>query len=138
MDLSLTTRRGIPYFDLLVLLEVWIHCAYCGELVHQGGHAIDHIEPLSRGGPTVIANLALACPPCNAAKGIRTADEFGHPHVADRARSIALICERIFTGEPTDSLAPLDSWLLDATHRIHRLATNTIIREGIRLPWTSL
>lgn len=39
-------------------------CEYC-QLPAQlqvGGFEIDHIEPRSRGGQTILSNLALACP----------------------------------------------------------------------------
>jgi hypothetical protein len=45
-------------------------CEYC-QLPAQlqvGGFEVDHILPRSRGGLTDIANLALACPHCNARK----------------------------------------------------------------------
>lgn len=51
-------------------------CEYC-HLPVQGQVAafpIDHIEPRSRGGQTVLANLALACPHCNAHQWAHTAD----------------------------------------------------------------
>jgi antitoxin component HigA of HigAB toxin-antitoxin module len=45
-------------------------CAYC-QLAAQlqiGGFEVDHILPRSRGGQTDLANLAFACPHCNARK----------------------------------------------------------------------
>jgi hypothetical protein len=45
-------------------------CEYC-QLPAQlqvGGFEIDHIEPRSRGGQTLLSNLALACPNYNAHK----------------------------------------------------------------------
>ena len=45
-------------------------CEYC-QLPAQfqiSGFEIDHILPRSRGGQTQLANLALACPHCNARK----------------------------------------------------------------------
>ncbi len=46
-------------------------CEYC--LIHQDvsiyTHEIDHIIALRHGGQTVADNLALACLPCNRAKG---------------------------------------------------------------------
>lgn len=42
-------------------------CAYCGRPL--GLYHVDHIVPLSQGGGNDAANLALACPSCNMAKG---------------------------------------------------------------------
>jgi hypothetical protein len=45
-------------------------CEYC-QLPAQlqvGGFELDHIVPRSRGGQTDMANMALACPHCNARK----------------------------------------------------------------------
>ena len=45
-------------------------CEYC-QLPAQlqiGGFEVDHILPRSRGGQTDVANLAWACPHCNARK----------------------------------------------------------------------
>ena len=45
-------------------------CEYC-QLPAQlqiGGFEVDHILPRSRGGQTDLANMALACPHCNARK----------------------------------------------------------------------
>lgn len=37
---------------------------------------IDHVVPRSRGGSNALANLVLACGPCNVAKGTMTLAEF--------------------------------------------------------------
>ena len=62
------------------LLAKWgRRCAYCGASgVGQGGVPLnlDHIHPRSRGGSDRVSNLALACVPCNQAKGRRPAEEF--------------------------------------------------------------
>jgi HNH endonuclease len=45
-------------------------CEYC-QLPAQlqvGGFEVDHVLPRSRGGQTALANVALACPHCNAHK----------------------------------------------------------------------
>ena len=67
------------------LLEKWgRRCAYCaGEGVPL---EIEHINPRSRGGSDRVANLTLACHPCNQAKGNRTAAEFGHPQIQAKAK----------------------------------------------------
>lgn len=52
-------------------------CEYC-QLPAQfqiSGFEIDHIRPRSRGGQTDLANLALACPHCNAHKWAHTDGE---------------------------------------------------------------
>jgi 5-methylcytosine-specific restriction endonuclease McrA len=67
------------------LLEKFGHmCAYCGRT--NTPFELDHIQPRSRGGSQRVSNLALSCPACNAAKGERTAAEFGHPEVAAQAK----------------------------------------------------
>lgn len=46
-------------------------CAYCqtAESLTVAIFEIEHIEPLSVGGETVLNNLCLACPTCNRYKG---------------------------------------------------------------------
>jgi hypothetical protein len=48
-------------------------CVYCGSPERL---ACDHVTPLSRGGPSVMENLATACTACNCAKGARTLAEW--------------------------------------------------------------
>jgi 5-methylcytosine-specific restriction endonuclease McrA len=67
------------------VLEKFQHrCAYCGR--GQTPFELDHVVPRSRGGSDRLSNLALSCHDCNAAKGNRTAHEFGHPEVQAQAR----------------------------------------------------
>lgn len=61
-------------------------CAYCG--ARQVPLEIEHIIPRSRGGSHRVSNLTLACVPCNQQKGNRTAAEFGHPEVQQRAKAL--------------------------------------------------
>lgn len=66
------------------LVAIWGHqCAYCG--VGDVNLAIEHITPLARGGSNDITNLTLACRSCNSRKATKTAAEFGHPHIHERA-----------------------------------------------------
>jgi len=57
------------------LLEKWQQrCAYCGR---EGVPLqIEHIQPRSRGGTDRLSNLALACEPCNVAKGTQDIHDF--------------------------------------------------------------
>ncbi len=77
-------RRDLSYYRPR-LLELWGNtCAYC--LVGEMALDIEHIVPLSRGGTNDPQNLTLACRRCNLKKGSRTAEEFGHPHVHEKAK----------------------------------------------------
>lgn len=50
-------------------------CAYCRTPLFAYYH-IDHVLPLSRGGPDKLENLALSCPTCNMRKNAKTGVEF--------------------------------------------------------------
>ena len=52
-------------------------CEYCRLLQAATGVTfhIEHLMPRSRGGQTVMSNLALSCPGCNLAKADRTTGE---------------------------------------------------------------
>jgi 5-methylcytosine-specific restriction endonuclease McrA len=66
------------------LLEKWGRkCAYCGK--DNAPLEVDHIVPRSRGGTNRVSNLTLACRECNQKKGNKTAAEFGHPEVQEKA-----------------------------------------------------
>lgn len=45
-------------------------CEYCllTSRFQVGGFELDHVHPVSRGGPTSLDNLAFACPVCNGHK----------------------------------------------------------------------
>ena len=69
-------RTGLPSlgeFRLWLLGEatqegLW-RCTYCQAFLGVSGLSIDHRDPLSLGGPTSVANLAVCCERCNRAKG---------------------------------------------------------------------
>jgi hypothetical protein len=48
-------------------------CEYCKTPERLAGYAfeVEHVTPMSRGGLDALDNLALACGPCNKAKGAR-------------------------------------------------------------------
>ncbi len=50
-------------------------CAACKSKLHDK-YEIDHILPLSKGGPHVDANLQLLCPPCNRRKSAKHPIDF--------------------------------------------------------------
>jgi hypothetical protein len=66
-----------------VLQQFDRRCAYCtatGVPVQ-----LEHVVPRARGGSDRVSTLALACAPCNPAKGTQTAAAFGHPEGGDQA-----------------------------------------------------
>jgi 5-methylcytosine-specific restriction endonuclease McrA len=67
------------------LLEKWGRkCAYCG--AENVPLYVEHLTPVCRGGSNRVRNLTVACLKCNLAKGNRTAEEFGYPHLQEQAR----------------------------------------------------
>lgn len=48
-------------------LSMFLGCWMCGE----PADCIDHVKPLARGGPHILANLRPACRPCNGRKAAR-------------------------------------------------------------------
>lgn len=46
-------------------------CGYCPKILPTRKMHVDHITPLSRGGPHAPHNLVMACPQCNCSKGSR-------------------------------------------------------------------
>jgi 5-methylcytosine-specific restriction endonuclease McrA len=71
------------------LLEKWGRkCAYCKATnVPLQIEQIEHIVPKVRLGSNRVSNLTIACKPCNDAKGTRTAEEVGFPHIQTQARA---------------------------------------------------
>ena len=53
----------------LQLLSLKAQCHYCGCPLDENTATLDHVIPQSKGGPTHIKNLVLACPTCNNSKG---------------------------------------------------------------------
>ena len=67
------------------LLEKWgRRCAYCA--AENTPFQVEHIVPTSKGGSDRVSNLALACEPCNRAKGTLPVQVFlaGKPDVVKR------------------------------------------------------
>jgi hypothetical protein len=72
------------------LLEKWDRkCSYCG--VKGVPLQIEHIQPRAKGGSDRIANLCLACEPCNLKKGTQEIQDFlkGNPDLLKRIQAQA-------------------------------------------------
>jgi RNase P subunit RPR2 len=68
-----------------------IKCVYCGKVLEEiSDYEMDHVTPKSRSGTSSDRYdlIVASCLDCNHKKGIKTAEEFGHPFVAGRTYSI--------------------------------------------------
>ncbi len=68
----LPTRAGIYRRDRGL-------CAYCGRLIPYDQASMDHVLPLSLGGPSTWDNLVNACRRCNEKKANRTPEQARMP-----------------------------------------------------------
>lgn len=76
-------RRSIGFsYQAIHERDHWC-CAYCGRSVSKTPPCeallatVDHVVPVSRGGPSSWLNLVSACKECNNRKGARTPEEAG-------------------------------------------------------------
>lgn len=53
-----------------------LQCYWCKRLVAKADRHVDHIVPLSRGGPHVVANLCCSCAECNTRKHNKMPNEW--------------------------------------------------------------
>ncbi|MCI0726407.1 MAG: HNH endonuclease [Chloroflexi bacterium] len=61
-------RQPVPrWMRHVVLRRDGPYCRYCGCYTH-GNYHLDHVWPVSRGGPNSVWNLVVACIPCNLRK----------------------------------------------------------------------
>lgn len=44
-------------------------CAYCGKGLSENEATLEHVIPISKGGPDIPANIVIACKKCNEAAG---------------------------------------------------------------------
>jgi 5-methylcytosine-specific restriction endonuclease McrA len=51
-------------------------CVYCATCLDLDSATLDHVYPVSKGGPHVLGNLVSACGPCNRLKGDMLPFEF--------------------------------------------------------------
>ena len=55
-------------------------CVYCGTCLELDSATLDHVYPVSKGGPHVLGNLVSACGGCNRMKGDMLPFEFFARH----------------------------------------------------------
>jgi len=67
------SRPAIPDALQREVLTPGVLCTYCTEVPAD---TIDHVVPVSRGGPTIRGNLVAACRRCNSRKNARPVEDF--------------------------------------------------------------
>jgi 5-methylcytosine-specific restriction endonuclease McrA len=71
-------RRGVPNENVIrdrIIERDESTCYLCGKRCQDKEIHLDHIIPLALGGPHTEDNLAVACAPCNQAKGANLTDK---------------------------------------------------------------
>lgn len=66
-------RSRVPFSKRNILVRDQFTCSYCNR--REGKMTIDHVIPLSRGGPSSFENCVACCRSCNTKKGDRTPRE---------------------------------------------------------------
>lgn len=64
-------RRYVRALRAEIAREDGPQCRYCRRGLGPDEQTLDHVDPISTGGPTTRDNLVLACPTCNVRKGGR-------------------------------------------------------------------
>jgi 5-methylcytosine-specific restriction endonuclease McrA len=74
-------------------------CYYCEKVFgrEETGWTLDHIEPQKLGGKSTLHNLAIACQPCNAAKGHQPIDSFNPTAAKKWLEALALQLEQRYS-----------------------------------------
>lgn len=65
---------SVPMSKRNILLRDHGTCAYCGS---KSNLTVDHVVPLSKGGPKAWENVVTACERCNSKKGDKTLKQMG-------------------------------------------------------------
>lgn len=83
----------IPYDRKAVYERDGGRCRYCGKATK----AVDHVLPLSRGGPDSFENVVLCCHSCNVSKNNRTVEEWlsNDPRKVDQHNSKGAVRKRV-------------------------------------------
>ena len=130
------TIQGVEYqqgtlvgFELReYLLEKWDRrCAYCG--VTDVPLNVEHIHPRARGGSDRVGNLAIACRPCNEAKGAQLIQDFLHERPDVLARVLAQ------AKKPLDAAAAVNATRWALVEVLRRCALPLELSSGGRTKW---
>jgi 5-methylcytosine-specific restriction endonuclease McrA len=72
-----TIRRHIRFSRKNIILRDQWTCQYCGRQFPERELTMEHVQPVSKGGPNTWENVVLACAQCNRHKANRTPAEAG-------------------------------------------------------------
>lgn len=89
-----------------VLKRDGLNCVYC---LSTERIVIDHVVPVSQGGPTRVENLVAACKRCNAGKAGRTPTQARIKVTAPHARDIVSLAEKMYVTHVTVTETPSDT-----------------------------
>ncbi len=95
-------------------------CGYCGSTEKL---CLDHIVPVSRGGPSIEANLITSCKSCNSGKQGRTPVEAGYTPVTEFHR-------RLVTDAVTKFLLPVTTPVTAPVTTCHGDKTATVTHQN--------
>jgi 5-methylcytosine-specific restriction endonuclease McrA len=110
------------------LLERWEHrCAYCG--ITDVPLNIEHIVARARGGSDRLGNLAIACRPCNEAKGARPIQDFL------REKPEVLGCVLAHATTPLDAAATINATRWALVGRLKRCGVPLELSSGGQTKW---
>jgi len=62
-------NSNVRFSKYNVMLRDNFSCQYCGIDLTLSTATMDHVLPVSKGGPTTFENVVTSCQPCNTAKG---------------------------------------------------------------------
>ncbi len=70
-------RHDVKFSRRNIYIRDGNRCQYCGRRFSTSELSLDHIIPLSRGGPSTWETVVCACLPCNVRKGSKLLEEAG-------------------------------------------------------------
>lgn len=96
--------RGPKFSRANIFIRDSFTCQYCSLTTHASKLTLDHVVPLSRGGPTTWENIVTSCAPCNGSKGDRTPKEAGMALLKEPRppKWSPLICLRLKADDPQE------------------------------------
>jgi 5-methylcytosine-specific restriction endonuclease McrA len=96
--------RGPKFSRQNIFLRDDYTCQYCAQNLPASKLTLDHVKPLSRGGPMTWENIVTSCAPCNGRKGNRTPEEarMALLKVPRPPRWSPLICLRLKETDPQE------------------------------------